>query len=328
MRPSCCFSKIRSENDAAGTRRGHSFFKMISSVIDIGSNSIKLLVAEGEAARPLFETIRETRLSPDAESARERIPDAAFAAGIRAVSELASLARTYSPVSSAIVGTSLFRTAENAREFADAVENATGTPMRILSGEEEAELVAAGVASDPAAQTPCAIFDLGGGSLEFIAKTDVPAPIFVRSWALGAVRMTRRFFRAPKEKIPPQEISVLRKFVRETLGDAFPEKIPPRAQAVFCGGAAGLCARLTGGKTSLPASALETFLGEFSAKNFDERVAAGVPAQRADIFPAALATLAEVCALGGFSSFVCSRRNLRYGLCARLNSPAAAPKKI
>lgn len=292
---------------------------MISSVIDIGSNSIKLLVAEGENPRPIFETIRETRLSPDADAARERISDSAFAEGIRAVSELAALARTYAPARSAIVGTSLFRTAENAREFAAAVESATGTPMRILSGEEEAELVAEGVASDPAATPPCAIFDLGGGSLEFIAKTDVPAPVFVRSWALGAVRTTRRFFRAPKEKIPTKEISALRKFVRETLGDALPEKIPQGAKAVFCGGAAGLCARIAGGKISLHASALEAFLDEFSAKNFDGRVAAGVPARRADIFPAALATLAEVCAAGGFSSFVCSRRNLRYGLCARLD---------
>lgn len=70
---------------------------MISSVIDIGSNSIKLLVAEGENAAPIFETIREVRLSPATESARERIADDAFAAGIRAVAELARLASGYAP---------------------------------------------------------------------------------------------------------------------------------------------------------------------------------------------------------------------------------------
>ena len=82
---------------------------MISSVVDIGSNSIKLLVARGENAEPLFEALSETRLSPDAESARERISDEAFAAGVDAVRALAEQARAFSPAREAVVGTSLFR---------------------------------------------------------------------------------------------------------------------------------------------------------------------------------------------------------------------------
>lgn len=301
---------------------------MITSVVDIGSNSIKLLVAEGENAATVFETIRETRLSPCAESARERISDAAFAAGVRAVGELCALARGFAPERSAIVGTSLFRTAENAADFAAAVEKATGTPMRILSGEEEAALIAAGVATDPAAGTPCAVFDLGGGSLEFIAMRDGDVPAFVKSWALGAVRTTRRFFSSPNEKIPAEEISALRKFVRETVRDALPEKIPHGARAIFCGGAAGLCAKLTRGTDAgagtlsssekISAGTLESLLAENAEKTAAERVAAGVPAARADIFPAALATFAEICAVGAFPSFTHTRRNLRCGLCAKL----------
>lgn len=292
---------------------------MISSVIDIGSNSIKLLVAEGENAAPIFETIREVRLSPATESARERIADDAFAAGIRAVAELARLTSGYAPARSAIVGTSLFRTAENAPEFAAAVREATGTPMRVLSGEEEAELVAAGVASDGGAGTPCAVFDLGGGSLEFIAKGDASEPLFVRSWALGAVRTARRFFSDSQEKIPEEEISAARKFIRETLRDALPEKIPPRAKPIFCGGAAAICAKILGGKNEFSAAALETLLRATADADVPARVALGVPAKRADIFPAALAVFAEICALCAFPSVSHSARNLRYGLCARLN---------
>lgn len=292
---------------------------MISSVIDIGSNSIKLLVAEGENAAPIFETIREVRLSPATESARERIADDAFAAGIRAVAELARLASGYAPARSAIVGTSLFRTAENAPEFADAVREATGTPMRVLSGEEEAELVAAGVASDGGAGTPCAVFDLGGGSLEFIAKGDAREPLFVRSWALGAVRTARRFFSDSREKIPAEEISAARKFIRETLCDTLPEKIPPRAKPIFCGGAAAICAKILGGKNEFSAVALETLLRATVDADVPARIALGVPAKRADIFPASLAVFAEICALCAFPSVSHSARNLRYGLCARLN---------
>lgn len=294
---------------------------MISSVIDIGSNSIKLLVAEGKNATPVFEALRETRLSPDKESARERIPEKAFAAGIRAVCELAETARKFSPAKEAITGTSLFRTAENANEFARAVEDATGTPMQILSGIEEAKLVAAGVATDPAISLPCAIFDLGGGSLEFIAKNgDGDTGIFETSRMLGAVRLTRKFFKNPVAPIPEEEISALRKFVREEISGEILQNFPDNAQTVFCGGSAGICSRLVPEKS---AAALEALLKKIGAETLDERIAAGVPAKRADIFPAAVAVLAEVCAVAGISAFAHTHRNLRYGLCAHLNSENA-----
>lgn len=298
---------------------------MISSVVDIGSNSIKLLVARGGNAEPVFEALSETRLSPDAESARERISDEAFAAGVNAVRALAEQARAFSPAREAVVGTSLFRTAENARAFADAVFRATGTPMRILSGREEAELVAAGAATDPAVRTPCAIFDLGGGSLEFVAKTDA-APRSgdaAESWALGAVRASRRFFSDASGKIPTEEISALRAFARATVAPRLPREVPRGAQFVFCGGAAGICARFAAEKNGgnggeIPAEIFEELLREMSGKTTAERVARGVPAKRADIFPAALAVFAEVCAVCGVRSFLYTRRNLRYGLCAAL----------
>ena len=300
---------------------------MISAVIDIGSNSVKMLVAEGANAVPVFEAHSDTRLSPNAENARERIPDAAFAAGVEVVRSFAEKAREFAPAHTAIVGTSLLRTAENAPEFAAAVLRATGTPLRVLSGIEEAELVAAGVATDPAVRTPCAIFDLGGGSLEFIAKPEGDEKkIFEESWRLGAVRMMRRFFADPSGKIPDEEIAALRRHVRETVAAALPREIPADAGAVFCGGAAKLCAKLSGRDLSeeIPVEIFDDLLRETCARTLDERVSAGVPVKRADIFPAAVATLAEVCRLCAFPRFRVTSRNLRYGLCSRLNCGNAA----
>ncbi len=295
---------------------------MLSSVIDIGSNSIKMLVAEGANAVPVFTAHSETRLSPNADGARERIPEAAFAAGVEVIRGFAEKAREFSPTRTAIVGTSLLRTAENAHEFADAVFRATGTPLRILSGLEEAELIAAGIAGDPAVRLPCAIFDLGGGSLEFIAKPEARGKIFETSRPLGAVRMMRKFFADAAGKIPEAEISALRRHVRENLADALPGKVPPGANAVFCGGAAKLCAQLCGNDSAdeISSESLEKILRKVSAATLSERIAAGVPAKRADIFPAAVATLAEVCRLCAFPRFRVSERNLRYGLCAKLNA--------
>ena len=311
------------------------------AIIDIGSNSIKLLVAEGADARPIFEAHSETRLSPNTESARERIPDAAFAAGISAVRELAGLARKHAPEKLAIVGTSLFRTAENACDFAEAVRRATETPMRILSGAEEADLVAAGVATEPAAGTPCAIFDLGGGSLEFIVKNSPRAPALAESRPLGAVRLTRKFFKNPAAPISENELNALRNFLRAEFVPAISAKIPAGARVVLCGGAVGICAHFvrekisekapTGTPAETPAgerpSATEipvAFFGELlekiAAGTLAERVALGVPEKRADILPAALVALSEICRAAGARSVLYTRRNLRYGFCARENS--------
>ena len=291
---------------------------MRSSVIDIGSNSIKLLVAQGKSATPIFEKLSETRLSPPAESVREYISAEAFSAGLEAVFELTREARKFSPQREIIVGTSLFRTAANAKDFARAVEKMTGTPMLILSGEEEAELISDGVATDPSVQMPCAIFDLGGGSLEIIIKSGTEKQrSFRTSLKLGAVRMTRRFFKFPEQAIPDSELLALRKAVREETAAILPEKLPRGAQAVFCGGAASICSWLVPEKST---AALEDFLKEICRKTLSERIELGVPEKRADIFPAAIAVLAELCSVGEIISFSHSHRNLRYGLCARLNT--------
>jgi len=293
---------------------------MITAVIDIGSNSIKMLVAEGKNAEPIFSTLSETRLSPNTDDLRERIPAAAFRAGVEAVGQMFREAKKFSPEKIAIVGTSLCRTAENAPEFAEAVFRATGKPLKILSGEEEATLVAAGIVPGASIKMPCAIFDLGGGSLEFIAKnTRDGGNAFEKSWKLGAVRMMRKFFSTPKEKIPTEEIFALRKFVRETLAETLREHVPAGASAVFCGGAACVCkmiAQISG--SEIPVAIFDQQLDLFCGKNFDERVALGVPVARADIFPAAVAVFAEICAAGNFSSVFYTQRNLRFGLCARL----------
>lgn len=291
---------------------------MISSVIDIGSNSIKMLVAEGTSANPIFETIRETRLSPNTDDARERIDKQAFKKGIESVTELFRLAKTYTPEKIAIVGTSLFRTAENAQDFTNAVFEATGTPMKILSGQEEATLVAAGVMTEPRLCAPCAIFDLGGGSLEFIScPEDKNAPVFETSWQLGAVRLTRKFLRDTHEAIPPEQISVLRDHVRKTVGEDLSKHLPRNTAVVFCGGAAGISAKLL---KSLNRSEVNVLLEKACAGTLTERVKLGVPKERADIFPAALATFAEIFCLGKFETFIYTTRNLRYGLCALLNT--------
>ena len=139
--------------------------------IDIGSNSIKLLVGfvdpaaglqvvtrEKENVRLGRETFRTGKLSAET-----------VAAGAAAVSRLAGLARASGADIVRAVATCAVREAANASEFVAAVREACGVDVDVISGDEEARLVTLGVRSAlPAACDPFFLIDIGGGSTELV----------------------------------------------------------------------------------------------------------------------------------------------------------------
>ena len=118
---------------------------MRRGVIDIGTNSVKLLVADchGSAVQPVAETSRQTRLGRGLyESGRlqpKPITDTA-----EAVREFLRLAKREER-ETGIIATSAMREADNSRELIDAL----GQTVVILSGDDEARLAYAGVTTDP-----------------------------------------------------------------------------------------------------------------------------------------------------------------------------------
>lgn len=295
------------------------------AVIDLGSNSFKLLVAEGSRVACIFEAYEDVRLLESRDSGV--IGNEKFLQGVRAVKTLFEAAREHEAAATAIVGTSVFRTTTNARAFVEAIRIATGTPLRVLSGEEEAEGIAAGVATDSlvsALPRVPAIFDLGGGSLEFIGARGSD----VRSWQLGAVRMMCEFVRDPKAAISPEIIRKIRRSVRESAGRELRPKISPGTPIVFCGGVLAIAHRILAQKSGLapalfprriPLLCLEVLLEHLAMRSAKERAELdGVPATRADVFPVALAIVIEVAEICGADSLIFSPRNLRYGIAAKL----------
>lgn len=295
------------------------------AVIDLGSNSFKSLVAEGAHLACVFEAYADVRLLEKHGSGS--ISPEKFELGIRAVRNLFREAQEYAPKATAIVGTSVFRTATNARAFAEAVFEATGIPLRVLSGEEEAENIAAGVATDlQLCDLPCppAIFDLGGGSLEYIGKGGNNG----RSWPLGAVRILREFVREPEAALPTETIRKIRRHVRECLSAELSEKITSGTPLVFCGGVLAIAHRVLAMKSEIspalfprkmPLIRLQVLLEHLAMRTAKERAELdGVPASRADIFPAALAIVLEVAEVCNASELIFSPRNLRYGIASKL----------
>ena len=138
---------------------------MRRGVIDIGTNSVKLLVADchGRAVQPVNETSRQTRLGRGLYESGQLQSDP-IADTAEAVHDYLRLAKREGAVETGIIATSAMREAENARELIDAL----GQTVAILSGDDEARLAYDGVTTDPRlAKRNLLVIDVGGGSTEF-----------------------------------------------------------------------------------------------------------------------------------------------------------------
>ncbi len=167
----------------------------MQAAIDVGSNAVRLLLGSlDETGRlvPLEYHLRITRLGGGFRPDMGLSPDAME----RTLSALGGLARriaTGGVEDVAAVGTAALRRAANGPAFVARVRQATGLTIRIIDGEEEARLAAAGVlaALEPRPAQGL-IFDIGGGSTEFILVVN-GAIRFHRSYPLGVVFLCEDF---------------------------------------------------------------------------------------------------------------------------------------
>jgi len=257
------------------------------AVIDIGSNSIKNLIAQRrsanattstvEAVEALFSRSIEARISAGADwvKGRSQLAREAMTAALTAIEALLADCSAYAPAQVALVGTSALRDAANGAEFIDLVRAKTGHSIRILSGAEEAEAIGRGLLCDPTLQSAKTqarslyAFDLGGGSLECLALR-AGKLVTAQSLPLGSVRLMRRFVKNPEAPLPADEREAIRSHVTEAFahtGFAL-DRAPPYADApptaIGTGGlwfnvrqmlAAELCSPALADKASAPVAA-------------------------------------------------------------------------
>ncbi len=186
-------------------------------VLDIGSNTVHLLVADVRpGGRPLAKTSKRTvlrlmrYLEPDGS-----INDEGVAALVSAVTEAVEVARTENVVELLATATSAVREAANGADVIARIEEALGQDLQVLGGESEARFTFLAVRrwfGWSAGQI--LLFDIGGGSLEIAAGSD-ELPEVAASVPLGAGRMTVEFL----AEDPPGEdaVEALREHARATL---------------------------------------------------------------------------------------------------------------
>lgn len=293
-------------------------------IIDIGSNSIKLLISESvntQEIRQVHFEIEEVRIGEGMTRSPPTIDTDAIAIGTQAVSRLYSIASKHNLNHVAIVATSAVRDAYNKQEFIDSIRSTTGLELRTLTGREEARLIGKGVVQDPSLSSlnDFSLADLGGGSLECIQFRD-QIPLHFESFNLGAVRLTSEFIQDRAIPVSKSQRKSIRDAVRVTLQSSSIRTDPEIKTAVLTGGAASILAQLipfSGGSKKIDFAAARSLRDQVCEFDFDERVSKlTIPEKRADIFPAATIILCELLEHLGCNTVYFSFYNLRFGLAA------------
>ena len=307
------------------------------AVVDIGSNSIKLLVAARDASGggllPLHQRTEETRIGTGITERPPRLRDDAMDRAVVSVRSLLADAAAHGARTVRIVATSAVRDAVNRDVFIERLHAATGHRLVVLSGAEEAQGIGRGIACDPAVAgtREFYLFDLGGGSLEMLAFRGGAASQ-VASLQLGCVRVTERCLPDPARALTAGEIEAVRSHVREVIRDSgFVFRLEQPVCAVVTGGTATTFRAVEAAASGkaflatspvLPVAALNALGLRLATLAIDDRrTIPGVPAARADVFPAALLTLVELAGFARAPEFRHSFITLRFGVADELLHP-------
>jgi exopolyphosphatase/guanosine-5'-triphosphate,3'-diphosphate pyrophosphatase len=212
------------------------------AVVDIGSNTARLLVADVEGA---VVPVREERTYLGL--AADILLEGAVSKGKRR--DAAAIARRYSRLAArldaqevATVITAPGRQGEGSSQLVDALRQATGGPVRILSAEEEGRFAFVGATAQvELGREVVAVCDVGGGSTELAIGTALLGPAWVRSADVGSLRLTKLHF----GENPPDAATIDR--ARAAAKREVEALAPPRAERVLAvGGSARAAAKIVG----------------------------------------------------------------------------------
>ena len=294
------------------------------AAIDIGSNSIHMIVAEGDGAGGYRVLAREREMVRLGKSAlgRGTLSRRAVRDGLEALLRMTTLARLKGAQRLDAVATSAVREASNGAEFVDQVRALTGVEVRTLDGEEEGRLIFRAVrhAVDLGSGWTVLV-DIGGGSTEWITVRAGELRT-VRSLKLGSLRCANALDGDPP---PARAIEKLRRSIRARLTGA---RAPARLEKLIAtSGTAMCCADLADGfagrERGLGAGALRELrvkeLGEVVAqlRSMRRREIAALPPvgePRAGSILAGAVLLEELARHAGADRFLLCDRALREGL--------------
>jgi len=199
------------------------------AIIDMGTNTFHLLVATvgPEGSRILYRNHEAVKIGK-AGINDGIIIEGAYQRAITAMKKFRKIIDEHGVSQMFAFGTSALRNAENGQSLAKEIEALTGIPIRIISGDEEADLIFEGIkaALDPGDENSL-VMDIGAGSVEFIIGSGKQV-CWKQSFEIGGQRLLEKFHN--HDPITPVEIAALDAYFQEKLDPLFIalKKFPPK----------------------------------------------------------------------------------------------------
>lgn len=304
----------------------------ILAAIDIGTNSIHMVVAQIDPALPAFTIIakeKDTVRLGDRHPETGNLTPEAMARAIAALQRCQELAKSFNAEQIVAVATSAVREAPNGRDFIEQVNTELGLFVNLISGQEEARRIYLGVLSGMELNNhPHIIIDIGGGSTELILG-DSHEPRFLSSTKVGAVRLTAEFITT--DPISNHEFLYLQAYIRGMMERPVEELLShldasEKPRLVGTSGTietlAILHARERLGTVPNPLNGyqlsrkdIKDIVRRLASLNYAERTALpGMSDRRSEIIIAGASILLETMTLLGVESLVICERALREGV--------------
>lgn len=312
----------------------------IFAAVDIGSNSVRLKIAEANRDRlkTVFEDREVTRLGAGVFASGSLEPQA-MAFTIQVLQRFLRATQSYAADRVRVVATSALRDAKNSRAFVDWVRTATGWRVEIISGLEEGRLIHLGILSTARiANARALLIDLGGGSCE-LTLSDHGHIAEMVSLPIGAVRLTQTFLQSD----PPRkrELEQMRALIQREISRVQKRVLEAEVQSVIAtSGTAAALSNYYSGRgddpskpAAVPQEALSKIAKELSKRSLAQRQALrGIGPRRAEIIVAGSMVYSELLEMCELSSFRYLPLGLRDGLLAQMmanyNASSAMAERV
>lgn len=304
----------------------------ILAAIDIGTNSIHMVVVQIDPALPTFtiiarekETVRLGDRDPETGNLTQEAMKRAFAA----LQRCQELAKTFNAEQVVAVATSAVREAPNGRDFLKQINSELGLFVNLISGQEEARRIYLGVLSGMEFNNhPHIIIDIGGGSTELILG-DSHEPRSLSSTKVGAVRLSAEF--VTTDPISNSELQYLQAYVRGMLERPIEELLAhledgEQPRLVGTSGTIETLATIHAKEKlgivpnplngyELSRKDIKEILKHLAPMSYAERAAIpGMSERRSEIIVAGVVTLLEAMTLLGAETLTICERALREGV--------------
>ncbi len=297
------------------------------AAVDVGTNSVRLLVAEAGApgsGSPLVEIAREMRITRLGRGvdATGHLDDGSLALTLDTIGDYAGRWTDLGATRVRIAATSAVRDAADRVRFFDGVRERTGVDAEVLTGEQEAAAAFRGATASVEGAAPYLVLDIGGGSTELILGAGSPAASTSRQ--LGCVRLTERNLH--DDPPAPHQLAAAAAFVDAEL-EATEGVLDPRSARTLVGVAGtvttiaalhlGLTiyepSRIHG--TRVPLAVVAELTDRMAGMTSAQRAALGPMAPgREDVIVGGALVLARTMARFGFDEVLVSEADILDGL--------------